>query len=127
MIKLVLTLLVVFMLIFILYKNGIIPITVKSSVMFIGGAGGKKASFTSCHGYLKRMIKLESGRSYFFFLKTRLTNGRMTVQLLDRDKQPLFTLDEFSSSQNISVSRTGRYLLMIRFDSATGEYELDWR
>ena len=88
---------------------------------------GKKAKFTSCNGYMKRIVKLKGESNYRFSLYCRLTSGNITVELLDRDKQSMIQLNEFISQGNLSVNRTGRYTLNLRFHSASGEYELNWR
>ncbi len=127
MIKLLGIFFLVFGLIYLMYLNGWIPITVKSAVMFIGSLSGKKASFTSCNGSLKRIVKLEGNRQYRFLLNVRLTSGNMTVELRNRDKQTVMELNEFISEGNIYVKKRERYTLILRFHSATGEYSLDWR
>ncbi len=126
MIKTVITFILIFLLIYILYMNGFIPITVKSSVMFIGGLSGKKARFTSCNGYMKRIVKLKAGRKYRFTLNSKLVNGSMTAELIGHNKQRVLLLNEFISQENLSVNKTGRYTLILRFNSASGEYLLDW-
>lgn len=127
MIKVVITFILIFLLIYILYMSGFIPITVKSSVMFIGGLSGKKANFTSCNGYMKRIVKLKADRKYRFSLNSKLTNGKMTVELMDYNNQRVMLLNEFISQDEIFPKRKGRYTLLLRFTSATGSYELDWR
>jgi len=126
MIKLFIIFLLVFALIYVLYMSGLIPITVKSAVMFIGGKSCKKATFTSCNGYMKRIIKLEEGRNYNFKLDARLTGGRMSVELIDKNKQTMLRLDEGNHTTIFKSKHPSRYTLMIRFYSATGEYALDW-
>ena len=45
-----------------LYINGYLVTNAKRAVMYIGSLGGRKATFTSCTGYTKRVIKFrESG------------------------------------------------------------------
>ena len=126
MMKVAIPFILIFLLIFILYMNGFIPITVKSSVMFIGGLNGKKARFTSCNGYMKRIVKLKTGRKYRFSLNSKLVNGSMAAELIGYNKQRVLLLNEFISQEKLSVDRTGRYTLILRFHSATGEYELNW-
>ena len=94
--------------------------------MFIGSLRGKKATFTSCNGYMKKIVKLKADYKYRLSLNTKLTNGRMTVELIDRDKQRIMQLNEFISQKDISVKKSGRYTLILRFFSATGSYELNW-
>ena len=79
MLKIILPFIIVFTMIYLLYMNGLIPITVKSTVMFIGSTKCKKATFTSCNGYMKRIIKLEKDRDYYFKLDTRLTDRKSVV------------------------------------------------
>ena len=124
--EMIIAFVLVFAVIYLLYMNGFIPITVKSAVMFIGSRKCKKATFTSCNGYMKRIIKLEKDRDYYFKLDTRLTGGRMSVELIDKNKQIVLRLDEDHNIIMFDSNYTGRYTLMIRFHSATGEYKLKW-
>ena len=126
MAEMIIAFVLVFAVIYLLYMNGFIPITVKSAVMFIGGAGCKKATFTSCSGYMKRIVKLEKDRNYNFKLDARLTGGRMSVELIDKNKQVVLRLDEDNNTTTFGSNHIDRYTLMMRFHSATGEYELDW-
>jgi len=126
MIKLLIIFLLVFALIYVLYMNGLIPITVKSAVMFIGGTRCKKAIFTSCNGYIKRIVKLEGDRVYNFTLNSNLTAGTMSVELIDKNKQTVLQLNQMKNSERFITQKGMRYTLIIRFHSASGQYEMDW-
>lgn len=125
MIKLLIIFLLVFTFIYVLYMKGMIPISVKSAVMFIGGPGCKKATFTSCNGYIKRIVKFKKDKVYNFTLHSNLTAGSIAVELIDKNKQTVLRLDE-DNTVVFGSNHSGPYTLMIRFHSATGEYELDW-
>lgn len=127
MLKIIIPFIIVFTVIYLLYMNGLIPITVKSAVMFIGSSGCKKASFTSCNGYIKRIVKLEGDRVYNFTLLSKLTAGSMTVELIDKSKQTVLQLNEIKNSESLVTQKVMRYTLIIRFHSASGQYELNWR
>ncbi len=126
MIKLLIIFLLVFTFIYVLYMKGMIPISVKSAVMFIGGPGCKKATFTSCNGYIKKIVKLEKDKVYNFTLHSNLTAGSIAVELIDKNKQIVLRLDVDNYTAVFGSNHSGRYTLIIRFHSATGEYELDW-
>ena len=126
MLKIILPFIIVFTMIYLLYMNGLIPITVKSTVMFIGSTKCKKATFTSCNGYIKRIVRLEGDRAYTFILDSKLTAGSMSVELIDKNKQTVLQLDEMKKTETVVVQKDMRYTLIIRFHSASGQYELDW-
>ncbi len=126
MIKIIIFFILIAALICFFYMNGWIPITVKSAVMFIGGKSGKKAVFSSCNGYMKRIIKLKEECVYHFELTPKLSSGNMSVELLDNRKQVLMRVTELQRETDFKAGKGKRYTLMIHFKNATGEYELEW-
>ena len=106
-----------------LYRNGYLILSSKTSKKFIGSNNGKKATFSLCNGYMKRVIRFNETTTYQFQLTTELEKGAVHLELLDCNKQKILHLCNNESS-TISVDKRKRYYLIIRFISATGNYTL---
>ena len=115
------------LLFYILYINGYMVMNSKRALMYVGAAWGKRASFTSCSGYTKRVIKFEEARTYYFDLNLELNKGDVTVEILDRQKQCLLSLDQNTAQGCINVEKGKRYYMVVRFRAASGNYAIDWK
>ena len=124
--KLILILPLMGILMYLLYINGYLIANSKRAVMFIGSRRGKKARFSSCTGYIKRVIRFEENRKYHFVLLTELSTGEVSMELLDRTGKSVLSLDSNVREGSITAETKKRYELIIRFRSASGSYELDW-
>ena len=124
--KLILILPLMGILMYLLYINGYLVANYKRAVMFIGSRRGKKARFSNCTGYIKRVIRFEENRKYHFVLSTDLSTVEVSMDLLDRTGQSVLSLDRNVSEGSITAETKKRYELIIRFQSASGSYELDW-
>lgn len=125
---LVLTLLCILM--YVLYINGYMTFNAKRAVTFIGsirGRGRCGASFHSCSGYMKRIMRFKDSRVYRFELNANLVNGELEVEVLDRDKKTVMHLDGNTPQAEFEVDRKKRYTLIFRFQSATGDFKLYWK
>ena len=107
-----------------LYNTGYMVINAKSAVSFVGSTKGTGATFTSCNGYLKRIIRFNEGGTYHFFLDAELSKGDMSVELLDSGKQNIMKLDRLKNSASITVESKKKYYLVVNFKTATGRYSL---
>ena len=112
--------------IYLLYINGYLVTNAKRAVVFVGSMRGNKATFSSCTGYIKRIVRFKVNKTYTFTLETELTKGEMTVDLLDSNKQEIICLNSYNRSATIAVEKYKRYYLVFRFKSATGKYVLNW-
>ena len=122
---LLITLVVVMLGVFIfLYSQGYMISKSISAVLFIGSAKGNSAKFTSCSGYIKRVIKFRDNGTYTFLLDAELSKGNISVELLDFAKQPIMQLNPSNRSASITAQKKKKYYLVINFSSATGRYAL---
>ena len=115
---------------YLLYVNGYMIINAKRAVMFVGsirGNGKCKASFSTCDGYMKRVIRFKENKTNNFNLKCQLSTGTLFVELLDSNKQKIMNLNNNYQSANINVERNKKYYLVFKFQSVTGNYELSWK
>lgn len=107
-----------------LYNQGYMVSKAISAVVFISSAKGSSAKFTSCSGYLKRVVKFKADSTYTFILDAELSKGDLSVELLDSTKQKIMQLNCSNRSDSITVEKTKKYYLVINFKSATGRYTL---
>ena len=95
-------------------------------LLYIGSGRGKRVRFLGCNGYIKRVVKFKENRKYYFTLSTELSKGEVSVELLDRSGISVLCLDSGVGEGSITPEAKRRYDLVIRFQSASGSYELDW-
>ena len=108
------------------YRNGYIHLQSKTAVKYIGSVGDKHATFTSCSGYTKRVVRFKESGTVRFTYEPELTAGNVTVELLDAGKQVVLRLSGANARADVPVEAKKAYYLVIRFQSATGSYQLDW-
>ena len=110
---------------YLLYINGYMVMSRKRALTFIGSQRGKKASFTACNGYIRRVFKVKESRKYVFSLDLQLSKGEMQVELLD-GKDVIIHLDADKPTEYAEITADKRYYLVFRFAKATGKYELKY-
>ena len=109
-----------------MYINGWMILNSKSAAAFVGSKGGKSASFSRCSGSIKRIVRFPEDRVYHFTLDSVLTQGTMSVALVDPDKKEVLCLNGDQNSAAVELEGKKRYTLILRFRSATGRYALHW-
>lgn len=124
MVKAVLLIIILVGIFVFLYNQGYMVINSKSAVSFIGSTRGNSARFTSCSGYMKRIVRFKADGTYTFILDADLSKGDMSVELLDSTKQKIMQLNCANRSASITVEKKKKYYLVINFRSATGRYAL---
>lgn len=107
-----------------LYDQGYMIVKSTSAVVFIGSARGNSARFTSCSGYIKRIVRFKDDGTYTFILDADLSKGDMSVELLDSAKQKIMQLNCANRSASVTVDKKKKYYLVFNFKSATGRYAL---
>ena len=111
---------------YILYINGYMIMNAKKATLFFGKERGKYARFTSCSGYMKRVIRFKESREYEFSFETELEKGEVCVELWRGNKDKILSLTD-RGTQTVRVGSKERYYLVLRFVSATGSYHVDWK
>ena len=109
-----------------LYMHGFLILNSKRAVAFVGKKRGKEASFTSCTGQIKRILRFREDTEISFTFSCELSKGTVAAEIYDQKKTLLLHLDSETPSGQIAVKKDQRYLLVFRFDHASGEYFLDW-
>lgn len=112
--------------IYLLYLRGYIMFQSKRAVVYIGSRRGKKAKFSACSGYTKRIVRFEESKAYHFTFNATLRKGTVTAELMDANKQSLCILSADMRQCSVAVECKKRYYLIFHFREATGEYELEW-
>ena len=102
---------------YLLYENGYAVTQVKRAVMYIESAKGRKASFSACSGYTRRIVKFAESRNYHFTFAPELNKGECPAGLnLEKENFSLLT----AASRARHISRNGVILFVYRFKSASG-------
>ena len=107
-----------------LYNRGLMVFKSISAATFVGAAKGNGAKFSSCSGYMKRVVTFKETGTYTFVLDAQLSKGDMSVELLDSAKQKILQLNCADRSASITVEQKKKYYLIVHFRSATGSYSL---
>lgn len=87
-----------------LWVNGYMILNAKRALLFVGSLRGKnkcEVSFSSCSGYVKKVIKFK--------------NKETILDLTPEIKTGMLTVDEKC-----------RYYLMLKFEKADGKIKLQW-
>lgn len=108
-----------------LYINGYMVVASKRALMFFGSKRGKKAVFSSCTGYIKRVVRFKESKLYHVDFRLELEKGEVMLELLDAKKQLVLALSGSAISE-IEVESGQKYYMVIRFKSASGSYEISW-
>ena len=111
---------------YLLYINGYLPMNAKRAIMYVGFMGNRKATFASCTGYTKRVIKFRESKDVQFHFDLKLSKGDVTMELLDAAKECILKLDRSNTNAVIPIDAKKRYYLVFRFKSASGSYLLSW-
>ena len=107
-----------------LYNRGYMVVKSLSAVTFIGSPKGTGANFTSCSGYIKRIVRFKESGTLYYYLDAELSKGDIFVEILDSKKQSIAKLTRENNHASISVESKKKYYLVVNFKSATGCYSL---
>lgn len=110
---------------YLLYINGYMIMNAKRATLFFGKNRGKYARFASCSGFMKRVIRFKESGEYQFVLETELEKGEVNIELWDNNQEKVLLMTN-QGNQIITVESKKRYYLILRFESATGNYNMDW-
>jgi len=123
----VLALMVLF---YVSYVNGYMVVNAKKAVAFIGFMGRMdnrcKAKMVSCNGWMKRVLRFREEREYYFKLDYRINKGTFHIEIQNKSKEVILVLDEVNREGSIKAEKKERYYLVLKFEDASGEYELSW-
>ncbi|MBP3377120.1 MAG: hypothetical protein J6L96_00070 [Clostridia bacterium] len=107
-----------------LYYQGNMVFKSIRAVTFIGSTKRNSARFSSCSGYIKRVIKFKEDGIYTFTLDAELSKGDMSIELTDSSNKKIMQLDCSNRSASITAEKKKKYYLTVNFSAATGWYAL---
>ena len=123
----------VLVLIYVLYQNGIGVLNSKAALLYRGfPRWGKyknciRGDFASCHGTIRRVVRLAPGRTYCFDFSGRVSKGAVQVEIRNRQGQMLALLDLQHPCEDVTAEPPGRLYVTTRFTKADGSYALSWQ
>ena len=114
---------------YLLYRRGLAVTKAIIAVLFVFRPGREedRVSLNSCTGWVRHAGRFRGGRNYEFTLDCQISEGSVAVSLLDRSKQTILKLDQWSLVDKVKLEERGRYYLHWGFDSATGQCKLSWK
>lgn len=80
---------------------------------------------SSCNGYQKKVFRPKTER-YRLDLGILSSQGKIHVEVIDRDKKLLFKLDKDHPTHECSFVPKRRYYMIFRFYKMSGKYSLRW-
>lgn len=111
---------------YLLYIGGYLPVSMKRAAIFVGSMRGDRASFQSCTGSIRRIVRFRKDGVVDIWLDAKLTKGGLSVEVRDAKREALAKLDSLHSSVSINVRAKARCTVIIRFENASGNYLLSW-
>lgn len=117
---------------YLLYINGYFQLKFTRAIVYMGSMGNlyknyHKATIVGCSGSIKRRLKFKKNKESIFILNSAISKGTLTVNVLDSKKNIILTLDNENKTGHIMVNQNERYHLVIKYDKADGNYELNWK
>jgi len=121
--------LTIVLLFYILWINGYLMLSRKTSKLFICSFRHNKRcriKFACCNGYIKKIVKFKENRSYVFIFNCDVKEGVALVEIQDKNKKLLLHLDSNTPKATLNIDKKCRYYIVLKFEKASGEYELSW-
>jgi len=117
-------------LMWLLHSNGMMYTQSKAALTFTGDGRGRKDrmgfSFTRCDGWISRVLKIKEDGIYRFDLDADLSKGTVQVQVLNRQKLPLLTLNPDTPRGRLQLEAKQRYYVKMQFFHASGDSAAAW-
>lgn len=112
-----------------LYCAGKLPVRMLRAAAFAASGSWKEscigASFTRCSGSIHRVLRVKECRSYSFSLSGHVRQGALRAELT-ADGKCLLTLTPDCPAATLPLERGRGYRLSVRFEDASGDYQLEW-
>lgn len=128
--KMILIFIFVFSIIYFLYNKGYATIDVMIALLFYSNFKNIKycssATFAYARGFTRRVVKFDEDREYNFNLKYLVNDGNLIIEILDKHKNIIATLDKENTNLSILVNKKERYYIKTRFLKCSGSYNLTW-
>ena len=112
---------------YLLYQFGWMAVRSKYALLYTGSLRGGRARFSGCSGSVRRILRVRESRNYRFSFALELTRGEVTAELSDGSGQQLFLLDSRQQTAEVPLNYGEKYHLVIRYRSAAGKHDLQYR
>lgn len=118
---------------YILYRNGFGVVNGKSALFYMSfPRWGKRKNtieekFSSCNGYVKRVIRLSPGKRYQFVFSSNTTKGSVFVEIYGGKKELIAQLNGKQPCTVISTEKCTRFPVVTKFVRADGACKLTWK
>ena len=113
------------------WVSGLMVLQKRTAVLYIEKRKRKEhkcsVRFKSCNGIVKRVLNLRETRTYKFTLTSELNNGSVTVEIQNKQKQPVATLNAQNTEVETAIDQNERYYLLFRFEHADGSFEFGYQ
>lgn len=114
-----------------LYINGYLIVKSIMALVFRGSArrwwkGRPAARVVACSGWVRKVIRFKESREYQFTFVSNVSKGSITTEVQNRKKETILKLDSENNHGFLAVDNRERYYLVVKFQKATGDFELTW-
>ena len=99
-----------------LWVNRYMILNAKRALLFVGSLRGKnkcEVSFSSCSGYVKKVIKFNESREYTFKLDGDISKGSIHVIVENKNKETILDLTPEIKTGMLTVDEKCRYFLIL--------------
>ena len=129
-IKVLISVAIIIAVVYILYLNGFASLGNKKSIMFLGRYNSSKneysASFKSCTGQVKRVIRFKEAQNVTFTLDTVLEKGTVKANINNSKGQNILILNNENPHITVDVT-AGKYFITLEFYKAYGKCTLSYK
>lgn len=84
------------------------------------------ANFAYARGFTRRVVKFDESKEYKFNLEYLVDEGNLIIEILDKHKNIIATLNKENTNLSILVNKKERYYIKTRFLKCSGSYYLTW-
>lgn len=118
---------------YIFYRNGYGVVNRKSALFYMCfPRWGKRKNaieekFSSCNGYVKRVIRLSPRKRYQFVFTSSTTKGTVFVEIYGRKNELIAQLSGKQPCTVISTEKCTRFPVVTKFIKADGVCKLAWK
>lgn len=115
---------------YILYNKGYATTDCMISLLFYSKFKNIKyslgANFAYARGFTRRVVKFDKSKQYNFNLEYLVNEGNLVIEILDKYKNIIGTLNKENTNLSLLVNEKEKYYIKARFFKCSGSYCLNW-